>query len=95
MIDLACVVEKETTKDSVNEAFKKACAGPMKKYVQYLTEPLVSTDFTSNPYSAIFDSSLTSVVDNTLVKLYAWYDNEWGYTCRVIDLIEYIGKRLV
>jgi glyceraldehyde 3-phosphate dehydrogenase len=95
MIDLACVVEKETTKENVNEAFKKACAGPMKKYVQYLTEPLVSIDFTGNPFSAIFDSSLTSVVDNTLVKLYAWYDNEWGYTCRMIDLIEFIGKRLV
>jgi glyceraldehyde 3-phosphate dehydrogenase len=95
MIDLSCVVEKDTNKDGVNEAFKKACAGPLKKYVQYLTEPLVSTDFTGNPYSAIFDSSLTAVVDNTLVKLYAWYDNEWGYTCRVIDLIEYIGKKLL
>jgi len=94
LVDLACVVEKETTTDEVNAAFKKACSGPMKKYVQYLTEPLVSTDFTGSPYSAIFDSSLTTVTDKTLVKLFAWYDNEWGYTCRVIDLIEYIGKKL-
>ncbi len=93
MIDLSCVVEKDTTKNDVNAAFKKACAGPMKKYVQYLTAPLVSIDFTGSPYSAIFDSSLTSVVDNNLVKLFAWYDNEWGYTCRVIDLIEYMVKK--
>lgn len=94
LVDLACVVEKDTSKEEVNEAFKKAAAGPLKKYVQYLTEPLVSTDFTGSPYSAIFDSNLTSVVDNNLVKLYAWYDNEYGYACRVIDLIEYIGKKL-
>lgn len=93
LVDLACVVEKETSKEEVNEAFKKACTGPMKNYIQYLTEPLVSTDFTGNPYSAIFDSAITSVVDKTLVKLFAWYDNEWGYTCRVIDLIEYMVKK--
>lgn len=93
MIDLTCVVDKDTTKDEVNAAFKKACAGPMKKYVQYCTTPLVSIDFKGSPYSAIFDAALTSVVDNNLVKLFAWYDNEWGYTCRVIDLIEYIVKK--
>ncbi|MEO0077085.1 MAG: type I glyceraldehyde-3-phosphate dehydrogenase [candidate division WOR-3 bacterium] len=95
LVDLACVVEKETSKDEVNAVFKKACAGPMKKYIQYLTEPLVSIDFTGSPYSAIFDSTLTAVTDKTLVKLYAWYDNEWGYTCRVLDLIEYISKKMV
>ncbi|MCX7785575.1 MAG: type I glyceraldehyde-3-phosphate dehydrogenase [candidate division WOR-3 bacterium] len=90
LVDLSCVVEKETTKEEVNMAFEKACNGPMKKYIQYLTEPLVSIDFTGSPYSAIFDSTLTAVIDKNLVKLFAWYDNEWGYTCRVIDLIEYI-----
>lgn len=90
LVDLSCVVEKETSKEEVNSAFEKACSGPMKKYIQYLTEPLVSIDFTGSPYSAIFDSTLTAVIDKTLVKLFAWYDNEWGYTCRVIDLIEYI-----
>ena len=94
LVDFACVVDKETSKEEVNAVFKKACAGPMKKYIQYLTEPLVSIDFTGNPYSAIFDSNITSVTDKTLVKVFAWYDNEYGYTCRVIDLIEYIGKKL-
>jgi len=94
MIDFACDVDKDTSKEEVNAAFKKACAGPMKKYIQYLTEPLVSIDFTGSPYSSIFDSALTNVTDKTLVKVFAWYDNEYGYTCRVIDLIEYIGKKL-
>ncbi len=93
LVDLSCVVDKDTNKDEVNAAFKKACSGPMKKYVQYLTEPLVSIDFTGSPYSAIFDSTLTSVIDNNLVKLFAWYDNEWGYASRVIDLIEYMIKK--
>lgn len=93
LVDLTCVVDKDTNKDEVNAAFKKACTGPLKKYVQYLTTPLVSIDFTGSPYSAIFDSALTSVVDNNLVKLFAWYDNEWGYTCRVIDLIEFMVKK--
>jgi glyceraldehyde 3-phosphate dehydrogenase len=94
MVDFACDVDKDTSKEEVNAAFKKACAGPMKKYVQYLTEPLVSVDFTGSPYSSIFDSALTNVTDKTLVKVFAWYDNEFGYSCRVIDLIEYIGKKL-
>jgi len=95
LVDFTCVVEKETSKDDVNAAFKKACAGPMKKYIQYETDPLVSIDFTGNPHSAIFDANITNVTDKTLVKVFAWYDNEYGYTCRVIDLLEYIGKKLV
>ncbi len=93
IVDFTCVVEKETSKDEVNAAFKKACTGPMKKYIQYETNPLVSIDFIGNPHSAIYDSSITTVTDKTLVKVFAWYDNEYGYTCRVIDLLEYIGKK--
>lgn len=94
MVDLSCVVEKATSKDEVNAAFKKASEGALKKYLMYCVEPLVSIDFTTNPYSAIVDAELTTVVDKNLVKAYAWYDNEWGYSCRLIDLIEYIGAKL-
>ncbi len=93
LVDLTCEVEKETDKEEVNSAFLVACAGPMKRYIQYVTEPLVSSDFIGSPYSAIFDSELTTVIDRTLVKVFAWYDNEWGYACRVIDFLKYIIGR--
>ncbi|MEO0101316.1 MAG: type I glyceraldehyde-3-phosphate dehydrogenase [candidate division WOR-3 bacterium] len=92
-IDLSCEVEKRTSKEEVNEVFRKASEGKMKRYLQYLTEPLVSIDLTGSPYSAIFDSLLTTVVDNHLVKVFAWYDNEWGYSYRVVDLIKYVVER--
>lgn len=93
LVDLSCEVEKATSKEEVNETFKKASEGELKRYIQYLTEPLVSVDLTSSPYSAIFDSLLTTVVDKHLVKVFAWYDNEWGYSYRVVDLIKYIVER--
>jgi glyceraldehyde 3-phosphate dehydrogenase len=94
IVDFSCIVEKSTSKEEVNEAFKKAAEGALKKYLKYSIEPLVSIDFTGNPYSAIFDAELTAVVDKNLVEVYAWYDNEWGYSCRMIDLIEYMGNKL-
>ncbi|MDH5185728.1 MAG: type I glyceraldehyde-3-phosphate dehydrogenase [candidate division WOR-3 bacterium] len=94
IVDLSCVVEKATSKDEVNDAFKKASEGTLKKYLKYSTEPLVSIDYTTSTYSAIVDSDLTQVVDKNLVKVFAWYDNEYGYACRLIDLIEYMGAKL-
>ncbi|MGB9741775.1 MAG: type I glyceraldehyde-3-phosphate dehydrogenase [bacterium] len=94
IIDLACVVEKRTTVEEVNEAFKQAAEGELRGIIEYQTAPLVSVDLVGNPHSAIFDAGLTSVVDGNLVKVYAWYDNEFGYACRLVDLIDYIAERL-
>jgi glyceraldehyde 3-phosphate dehydrogenase len=94
IVDLSCIVEKTTDKEEVNQAFKKASEGALKKYLMYCTEPLVSIDFVTSTYSAIVDAELTQVIDKNLVKVFAWYDNEYGYACRLIDLIEYIGARL-
>jgi len=94
LVDLVAEVEKPVTKEQVNEAFKKAAtSGPLSKYIEYCDVPLVSKDFNGNPKSCIFDSGCTYVIDNTFVKIFGWYDNEWGYSCRVIDLIDYIISR--
>ncbi|HDM90300.1 MAG TPA: type I glyceraldehyde-3-phosphate dehydrogenase [candidate division WOR-3 bacterium] len=93
IVDFACEVEKTTSVEEVNEAFRKAASGELKGYLHYSEEPLVSTDYIGSPYSAIFDSLLTQVVDGTLVKVFAWYDNEWGYSARVVDLVKYIASR--
>lgn len=94
IVDLACAVEKRTSVAEVNQAFQEAAAGPLKGILEYVTEPLVSVDLVGNPHSAILDAGLTSVVDGTLVKVYAWYDNEFGYACRLVDLMEFIAERL-
>jgi len=93
IVDLSCEVEKATTVEEVNQAFQAAAAGPLKGILHYNTDPLVSRDFNGNTHSAIFDSTLTAVVDKQLVKAFGWYDNEWGYSNRVVDLIEYLAKR--
>ncbi len=90
--DFVCEVEKSTTKEEVNNAFKKAAQGPLGKYLEYCEEPLVSIDFVGNPHSSIFDPALT-MVNNNIVKSFAWYDNEWAYSLRIIDLLEYIIRR--
>ena len=90
----AAVVKKPTTVDEVNIAFKKAADGNLKGILEYSTEPLVSVDLTTNPASAVFDAPLTSVVDGNLLKVFAWYDNEWGYANRIKDLVLYMGERL-
>jgi glyceraldehyde 3-phosphate dehydrogenase len=94
IVDLACTVEKRTTVEEVNGAFQAAAAGPLKGILEYQTEPLVSIDMTGNPHSAILDAGLTAVVDGTLVKAYAWYDNEYGYSCRISELAAYIAAKL-
>jgi glyceraldehyde 3-phosphate dehydrogenase len=93
LTDLTCIVEKDATVESVNEQFKKASETGLKGILQYLTEPLVSKDFYGSNYSCIFDAELTKVIDGKLVKLMGWYDNEWAYSCRVVDLTEYIVKK--
>ena len=94
VVDLVSLVEKPTTAEEVNAALKKAAEGPMKGILQYVEEELVSKDFTGNPHSSMVDAGFTKVIDGNLVKVVAWYDNEWGYSCRVRDLISYVGKSL-
>jgi glyceraldehyde 3-phosphate dehydrogenase len=94
VVDLVAIVEKSTTTEEVNAALKKAAEGPMKGILQYVEEELVSKDFTGNPHSSMVDAGFTKVIDGTLVKVIAWYDNEWGYSCRVRDLISYVAKNL-
>jgi glyceraldehyde 3-phosphate dehydrogenase len=93
LVDFSCEVAKPTTKEEVNRRFKEASQGGLKGYLRYVDEELVSADFVGDTHSGILDSSLTSVVDGTLVKVLGWYDNEYGYSSRVVDLIEFIGDR--
>ncbi|MBI3087320.1 MAG: type I glyceraldehyde-3-phosphate dehydrogenase [Candidatus Omnitrophica bacterium] len=93
IVDLSCQVERPTTAEEVNAAFKAAAEGPLKGILQYNTDPLVSRDFNGNPHSSIFDATMTAVIDRQLVKTFGWYDNEWGYSNRVVDLIEYVAKK--
>ncbi|KRT64857.1 MAG: glyceraldehyde-3-phosphate dehydrogenase, type I, glyceraldehyde-3-phosphate dehydrogenase (NAD(P)) [Candidatus Dadabacteria bacterium CSP1-2] len=93
LVDFSCEVEKVTTAGEVNRRFKEASERELKGYLRYVDEELVSVDFVGDTHSGIFDSSLTSVVDGTFVKVLGWYDNEYGYSSRVVDLIEFIGDR--
>jgi glyceraldehyde 3-phosphate dehydrogenase len=94
VVDLVAVVEKKTTKEEVNAALKKASeSGSLKGYLGYEENELVSSDFKGDGRSSIVDSHMTLVVGGTLVKVISWYDNEWGYSCRVRDLINYIGSK--
>src|ERR1700758_128046 len=94
VVDLVTFVEKTTTKDEVNAALKKASeSGSLKGYLSYEEEELVSADFKGNPFSSIVDAKMTLVVGGTCVKVISWYDNEWGYSCRVRDLINYLGSK--
>ena len=92
LVDLVAEVEKETTVDEVNLALRKASQGSLKGILKYSSEPLVSHDFTTDSASAIVDADYTYVIEGTLVKVLGWYDNEWGYSCRIIDLAEYMIK---
>ncbi len=92
--DLTVAVGKPTTKEEVNAAFKKAAAGAMKGVLQVEERPLVLKDFVGNPYSCIIDAELTDVIGDSLVKVFAWYDNEWGYSNRIVELAVYVGSKL-
>ena len=87
LIDLTAEVKRKTTPEEVNKAFRQAAGSDMKGIIEYSEEELVSTDIIANPHSAIFDSQLTQVIDGSMVKLFAWYDNEWGYSCRMVDVL--------
>lgn len=91
--DLTCEVEKNTTAEEVNAALKKAAEGELKGILGYSEKPLVSSDYNGCPNSSTVDSLLTSVIDGNMVKVVSWYDNEWGYSNRLVDLVSYIGKQ--
>ncbi len=95
MVDLCAILVKPATAESVNAAFKAAADGPYKGIIEYVTAPLVSVDFRGNPHSAMVDAPYTKVLDGDFVKILAWYDNEWGYSTRCVDLLRYMaGKGL-
>jgi glyceraldehyde 3-phosphate dehydrogenase len=95
LTDLAVVVDKPVTVEQVNAAFKKASeSGPLEGILAYTEEELVSSDFIGDPHSCILDAKSTNVVDGLLIKVSGWYDNEWGYSSRCVDLLRYVGSRL-
>lgn len=94
LVDLSVNTEKPATSESVNAAFQKAAEGPLRGILEYTEEDLVSIDFRGNPHSAIIDANYTRVVGSNCVKVLAWYDNEWGYSSRCVDLVKMIAKRL-
>jgi glyceraldehyde 3-phosphate dehydrogenase len=94
VVDLVAFVENKTSKEEVNAAMKKASeSGPLKGYLAYEENELVSADYKGNPFSSIVDAPMTLVVGGNCVKVISWYDNEWGYSCRVRDLINYLGSK--
>ncbi len=92
--DLTVVVDKATTKEEVNAAFKAAASTSMKNILRYEERPLVLQDYVGDPHSCIIDADLTQVMNGNLIKAFGWYDNEWGYSNRIVELAEYIGARL-
>ncbi len=89
VIDLTVEMERETTVEEINRAMRSAAdSGPLQGFLEYTEDPIVSTDIIKNPASSIFDSQLTAVMDGTMVKVVSWYDNEWGYSNRVVDLVQ-------
>lgn len=93
LVDVVMTLEKETTTEEVNAALKGAANGDLQGILAFSEEPLVSIDFRGNPNSSIVDAENTKVIDGNLVKILAWYDNEWGYSCRVRDLVKYIAEK--
>ncbi len=87
------MLEKNATAEEVNAALKAAAEGALKGILAYTEDPVVSTDMLHNPNSSIVDASLTKVLDGNLVKVVSWYDNEWGYSCRVVDLVKFLAAK--
>jgi len=94
VVDLTVMVQKATNVEAVNSALRAAAEGPMKGILAYTEEELVSADFKGNPHSSIVDAGYTKVVANNCVKVLAWYDNEWGYSCRCRDLVKFLAARM-
>ncbi|MDD5773608.1 MAG: type I glyceraldehyde-3-phosphate dehydrogenase [bacterium] len=93
MVDFVTEVEKTTTKEEVNAALKKATQNELKGILDFCELPLVSIDFLDNPHSSIVDALSTMVIDKTMIKVISWYDNEWGYSSRLVDLVNYVNKQ--
>jgi glyceraldehyde 3-phosphate dehydrogenase len=93
VVDLVAVLEKSSTTDEVNTVLKRAADGPLKGILSYTEDPVVSCDMLHNPNSSIVDMQMTKVLDGNLAKVVAWYDNEWGYSCRVNDLIAFVNRK--
>ncbi len=93
LVDLVALTEKKATADEVNAAFERAAAGPLKGILALSKDPLVSIDFRGNSNSSIVDAPYTKVIEPDFVKVLAWYDNEWGYSCRCVDLVKYIASK--
>src|SRR5207247_881577 len=93
VVDLVAVTARATTVEEVNAALKAAAEGPMKGILAYTEDPVVSTDMLHNSNSSIVDAEMTKVLDGDQVHVLSWYDNEWGYSCRVVDLAEFLAKK--
>ena len=93
VVDLVAVTARPTTAEEVNAAFKAAADGPLKGILAYTEDPVVSSDMLHNPNSSIVDAQMTKVLDGNLLKVVSWYDNEWGYSCRVVDLVAFLAKK--
>jgi glyceraldehyde 3-phosphate dehydrogenase len=93
VVDLVVVLKKDATTQEVNAALEKASNGELKGILAYTSDPVVSSDMLHNSNSSIVDSDLTKVIGGNLAKVVSWYDNEWGYSCRVVDLIDFLGKK--
>jgi glyceraldehyde 3-phosphate dehydrogenase len=91
--DLVCIVNKEATKDSVNSAFREASETYLNGILEFTMEPIVSSDVKGNRHSSVVDGDSTMVMDGYFVKTLSWYDNEWGYSCRLVDLLKYMAKK--
>jgi glyceraldehyde 3-phosphate dehydrogenase len=92
VVDLTCLLSKNTTKEEINAAIKAAANGPMKGILEYCEDPIVSSDIIGNYHSSVFDAKLTQVLDGNFIKIVSWYDNEFGYSCRVVDLAGMLAK---
>jgi glyceraldehyde 3-phosphate dehydrogenase len=88
------VLEKDASAEEINAAVKASAETDLKGVLQYCDEPLVSADFVGNPHSSIFDAEFTKTMSSNMVKLLSWYDNEWGYSCRIVDLTKYVAERI-
>ena len=92
IVCLTALVAKKTTRDELNALFKAAAEGELKGILKYETDQLVSSDFIGNPHSSIVDAALTQVIDGDFIEVQAWYDNEWGFSNRMIDLARYVAQ---
>lgn len=92
LVDLVCETEKEITVESVNAAIKKLAEGKMKRYIEYCEDPIVSCDVIGNSHSTVFDASSTMVTGKNLLKVFSWYDNEWGFSLRMVEMMELMCK---